>query len=136
MTWLWVLVVVLVVLGSILAIAEASLTRMTRVRALALVEEKRRNAVTLESLEKMLEYDPPGAIELVAPTPLLVIGARRDSLIPVEALRAAVARAGEPKRYLELDCGHFDVYATEPFFGRAADAATDWFRTHLQPERP
>jgi putative hemolysin len=53
--WLWALVVVLVVLGTVLAIAEASLTRMTRVRALALVEEKRRNAVTLERLEA----DPP-----------------------------------------------------------------------------
>jgi CBS domain containing-hemolysin-like protein len=53
--WLWLLVVVLVALGTILAIAEASLTRMTRVRALALVEEKRRNAVTLERIEA----DPP-----------------------------------------------------------------------------
>ncbi len=55
MIWLWVLVVLLVVLGSVLAIAEASLTRMTRVRALALVEEKRRNAVKLERIEA----DPP-----------------------------------------------------------------------------
>jgi len=54
-TWLWVLVVVLVLLGSLLAIAEASLTRMSRVRALALVEEGRRNAVTLERIEA----DPP-----------------------------------------------------------------------------
>ena len=55
MTWLWVLVVLLVVLGTVLAISEASLTRMTRVRALALVDEKRRNAVTLERIEA----DPP-----------------------------------------------------------------------------
>ena len=55
MTWLWVLVVVLVVLGTVLAISEASLTRMTRVRALALVDEKRRNAITLERIEA----DPP-----------------------------------------------------------------------------
>jgi CBS domain containing-hemolysin-like protein len=53
--WLWILVVVLVVFGSILAIAEASLTRMSRVRALALVEEARRNAVLLERIEA----DPP-----------------------------------------------------------------------------
>jgi len=53
--WLWILVVFLVVLGSVLAVAEASLTRMTRVRALALVEEKRRNAVKLERIEA----DPP-----------------------------------------------------------------------------
>ena len=55
MIWLWILVVVLVLFGSILAIAEASLTRMSRVRALALVEERRRNAVLLERIEA----DPP-----------------------------------------------------------------------------
>ena len=55
MIWLWILVVVLVLFGSILAIAEASLTRMSRVRALALVEEGRRNAVLLERIEA----DPP-----------------------------------------------------------------------------
>jgi fermentation-respiration switch protein FrsA (DUF1100 family) len=92
-----------------------------------------RNAVTLESLEKMLEYDPTGAIELIAPTPLLVIAARRDSLIPIQPLRAALSRAGEPKLFLELDCGHFDVYDTEPWFERAALAATEWFREHLKP---
>jgi CBS domain containing-hemolysin-like protein len=53
--WLWVIVAVLVLFGSVLAMAEASLTRMSRVRALALVEEKRRNAATLEGIEA----DPP-----------------------------------------------------------------------------
>jgi len=43
--WLWILVVFLVVLGSVLAVAEASLTRMTRFRALASWRRKRRNAV-------------------------------------------------------------------------------------------
>ena len=55
MNWLWVLVVGLVLVGSVLAIAEASLTRMTRVRALALAEEGRRNALLLERIES----DPP-----------------------------------------------------------------------------
>ena len=55
MIWLWILVAVLVLFGSVLAIAEAALTRMSRVRALALVEEGRRNAVVLERIES----DPP-----------------------------------------------------------------------------
>jgi putative hemolysin len=59
--WLWVLVVFLVLFGSLLAIAEASLTRMSRVRALALVEEGRRNAVTLERIEA----DPPRFLNAV-----------------------------------------------------------------------
>ena len=50
MIWLWVAVVALVVVGSLLAIAEASLTRISRVRALALQEEKRRNADLLVRL--------------------------------------------------------------------------------------
>jgi putative hemolysin len=60
-TWLWVLVAVLVVVGSVLALAEASLTRMTRVRALALVEDGRRNAVLLERIEA----DPPRYLNAV-----------------------------------------------------------------------
>jgi CBS domain containing-hemolysin-like protein len=65
--WLWVLVAILVILGSVLAVAEASLTRMTRVRALALVEEKRRNAVKLERIEA----DPPRYLNAVYLTVML-----------------------------------------------------------------
>jgi len=54
-TWLWALVGVLVLLGSVLAVAEAALTRMSRVRALALQEEGRRNAGLLVRIES----DPP-----------------------------------------------------------------------------
>ena len=67
MVWLWVLVGFLVVLGSILAIAEASLTRMTRVRALALVEEGRRNAAVLERIES----DPPRFLNAIYLTVML-----------------------------------------------------------------
>jgi CBS domain containing-hemolysin-like protein len=65
--WLWVIVVVLIVVASVLAVAEASLTRMTRVRALALVEEGRRNAPTLERIEA----DPPRYLNAVYLTTLL-----------------------------------------------------------------
>jgi CBS domain containing-hemolysin-like protein len=54
-TWVIALVVFLVIFGSILAMAEASLTRMSRVRALALEDEGRRNASTLVKIET----DPP-----------------------------------------------------------------------------
>ena len=44
MNWWWVFAVVLVAFGSVLAAAEASLTRTSRVRALSLQEEGRSNA--------------------------------------------------------------------------------------------
>jgi putative hemolysin len=53
--WLVVVVVFLVLFGSVLAMAEASLTRMSRVRAIALQDEGRRNA----SMLVRLESDPP-----------------------------------------------------------------------------
>jgi len=49
--WLIVLVLVLVLFGSILAIAETSISRMTRVRAMALQEEGKRNAALLVRIE-------------------------------------------------------------------------------------
>jgi len=77
--WLWVLVVVLVLLGSVLAVAEASLTRMTRVRALALAEEERRNALILERIEA----DPPRYLNAVY---LSVMFAQNGSAILVAIL--------------------------------------------------
>jgi CBS domain containing-hemolysin-like protein len=51
MTWMVACVVGLVVLGTVLAMAEASISRMTRVRAAALKEEGRSNAALLEAIE-------------------------------------------------------------------------------------
>jgi len=89
------------------------------------------NKVTLESVEKMIEYDPTNAIELISPTPLLMIIAENDSLIPVEIAREAADRAGEPKEIMIVKCGHFDVYETEPWHSQVASGATEWFTAHL-----
>ncbi len=92
-----------------------------------------RNEVSIESLEKFLEYNPTGAIEYAAPTAVCVIAAEHDSLIPIELVEQAVARAGEPKRLVKLACGHFDLYDTEPWFSEASGVALDWFRRFLAP---
>jgi CBS domain containing-hemolysin-like protein len=51
MSWVVACVVALVVLGAVLAMAEACISRMTRVRAAALKEDGRRNAALLEAIE-------------------------------------------------------------------------------------
>jgi fermentation-respiration switch protein FrsA (DUF1100 family) len=90
-----------------------------------------RNQVTVESLEKIREFDPVGPIHLIAPTPLLMIVAERDSLIPSALVIAAYERARDPKALSMLPCGHFDVYNTEPWLSKAASAGVDWFMRHL-----
>jgi CBS domain containing-hemolysin-like protein len=61
MTGLFVLVAILVAFGSVLAMAEASISRMTKVRALALKSEGRFNAGLLERIES----DPPAYLNAV-----------------------------------------------------------------------
>jgi hypothetical protein len=65
--------------------------------------------VTVESLEKLLEYDPAQSIELISPTPLLVVAGENDRTQPPNAVAQAFERAGEPKKMVTLACGHTDL---------------------------
>jgi CBS domain containing-hemolysin-like protein len=54
MTWLPAVILVLVLFASVLAIAETAMSRISRVRAIALREEGRRNAALLEQIQSDL----------------------------------------------------------------------------------
>jgi fermentation-respiration switch protein FrsA (DUF1100 family) len=86
---------------------------------------------TLESVARMAEYQPAAFVDLIAPKPFLMLAATQDALIPLAQARAAMARAGEPKRLVEIDCGHYDFYEGRPQFQRACEEATTWFVKHL-----
>jgi uncharacterized protein len=90
-----------------------------------------RNELALSSLAALLEHAPGRFIDLVAPRPLLMILAGNDAITPPESIRDAFSKAGEPKRLLEIDGGHYAIYT-----GRGADeaglAATEWFTQHLR----
>lgn len=90
------------------------------------------NVTSLESVARMVEYKPIAFVDLVAPKPLLLIAEIDDALIPIAQVREAFARAGEPKKLIELSGGHFDVYPGSRDHDAAATAATDWFVTHLR----
>lgn len=90
-----------------------------------------RNEVTLRSLDRLLDYAPGRFVDRIAPTPLLLIAAAQDFL-PLDIAERAFARAGEPKRMVVLDGGHFCAYEP-PHFATAAGAASDWFVQHLRP---
>ena len=89
------------------------------------------NQVTLESLENYIEYLPTASIELISPTPLMMVLAEEDSLIPVELARSAFDRAGEPKELHTFPCGHFEVYETEPWFSQAVNSMVGWYAEYL-----
>lgn len=89
-----------------------------------------RNEITVESLEKIREFDPVSLIHMVSPTALLVIAAERDSLIPFEALTHAFDRAADPKNMIVLPIEHWEIYR-DPWLSKATGNAVDWYKKHL-----
>jgi len=87
------------------------------------------NAVTLRSFDLLRGYEPIAFAASIAPTPLLMILAERDTQTPVAWQREAFALAGEPKRLVELPGRHYDPYTT--LFQQSSAAAVAWFREHL-----
>ncbi len=89
------------------------------------------NEVTVRSVEVMLSFEPSGWVAHVTPTPLLMIVAAKDTCTFPEPQLAAFAAAGEPKRLVVHDGGHFETYTRH--FAETSGAAVQWFREHLQP---
>jgi CBS domain containing-hemolysin-like protein len=81
MSWLPAAILVLVLFASVLAVAETAMSRMSRVRAIALREEGRRNAALLEQIQR----DPPRYLN---PIYLSVICAQNGSAILIAMLSA------------------------------------------------
>jgi len=88
------------------------------------------NAVTLRTLEMLMEYEPGTYIDRVAPTPLLLVVAAGDVLVPAELALEAYERALEPKKLVILPGGHFGAY-TGPDFELSSGSARDWLGQHL-----
>lgn len=89
-----------------------------------------RNEVSLESMEKFLEYNPAANIHRISPTPLLMVVAGGDTLTPTDLAIAAYERALEPKSLVITRGAHFDAY-TEPGLSETAIPAVQWFERHL-----
>jgi fermentation-respiration switch protein FrsA (DUF1100 family) len=88
-----------------------------------------RNEVTLRSVEMFTEYEPGTYLPWISPTPLLLVVAARDHLVPAELAIAAFENARQPKELVILPSGHFDAYTKG--FGAASGHARDWFTRHL-----
>jgi uncharacterized protein len=93
------------------------------------------NEVSLESMEKFLEYNPAANIHRISPTPLLMIVAGNDTVTPTDLAIAAYERALEPKSLVITSGVHFDAY-TEPGLSETAIPAVDWFERYLLGRQP
>lgn len=86
---------------------------------------------SLESVARMAEYLPAANIDLIAPKPLLIMAGVHDSLIPISLVREAFARAGEPKKLIEFEGGHFDLYPGARLHDFAVATQVSWLKSAL-----
>lgn len=91
------------------------------------------NQVTVESVEKMIEYNADGGVSMISPTPLLMIHADAD-LIPMPMVEEVFARAGNPKKLLALVGLHTDLYSGGKHAAQVAAESAAWFRAALLGE--
>ena len=89
-----------------------------------------RNEVTLESLEKIREFNPVSTIHWIAPRALLVIAAEKDNLIPIDTVKSSFEKAADPKDLIVFPILHFEIYV-DPWLTEASNAAIDWFNKYL-----
>ncbi|HEX3446190.1 MAG TPA: alpha/beta fold hydrolase [Chthoniobacterales bacterium] len=90
------------------------------------------NRITFESLERLRYFEPAVRIDAISPTPLRMILAKKDSLVPTDIALAAYARAHEPKSLVFLEGGHLGKSEGDDF-ETASAAARDWFVQWLKP---
>src|SRR5882757_9401113 len=88
-----------------------------------------RNEVTLRSVEMFTEYEPGVYLPWISPTPLLMLVAVGDHLVPSELAIAAFDTAHQPKELIIMPGGHFDAYTVG--FEASSAPARDWFLRHL-----
>ena len=89
-----------------------------------------RNEITVESLEKIREFDPVCVIHFISPSALMLIPVEDDRFVSPDLYRLVYDRAREPKAMHFLPINHFEIYK-EPWLSKSADMAINWFKQYL-----
>lgn len=93
-----------------------------------------RNEVTVKSMIAAMRDSVRPYVPRIAPTPLLMVVASRDHYCFTAEQHQAFDSAGEPKKLVRVEGGHFDFY-DGPGLEKVLPEQVDWFCTHLK-ERP
>jgi fermentation-respiration switch protein FrsA (DUF1100 family) len=89
-----------------------------------------RNQTLLWSYDKMIQFSALDTVELLAPTPLLVIAG--DQAETLGQSRAVYAKAREPKELFLVQGGmHFDFYDQPEYVTQALSKIDAFFKHHL-----
>ncbi len=92
--------------------------------------------LTLESVEKVIEFFPDNVIHLIGPRSLrIVTTAQWDVVHLLEQIQEVYRRANEPKELVLLPFEQYDFYS-EPGRTAALESALECFRRYLPVKQP
>lgn len=84
--------------------------------------------LTLESVERLIEFKPADLASRIAPRPVLFITAENDEVTPAAGVEAMYRRAEVPKAHeVLLGLTHYEVYE-EPHLSKLVSLAYNWIR--------
>ena len=87
--------------------------------------------IAMESMEKIIEFNPSDVIHLIAPRPLLIVTAGGyDVIHPIDQIYDVFAKAHESKKLIAHNHDQFGFYE-EPGTSNGLKDATDWFQTWI-----
>ena len=93
-----------------------------------------RPEMTLESVERVIEFNPESVIHQIAPRPLCIVTTTGyDMIHPIEHILDAYEKAQEPKKIVLLPYDQLAFYM-EPGLGVAMQYAVDWFKQYIPVE--
>jgi dipeptidyl aminopeptidase/acylaminoacyl peptidase len=79
-------------------------------------------------------YKPEAVVDRISPRSILFIHSERDGLVPVDESRSMYAKAGQPKKIVEIPgADHYDVYqfVNPAVFEIVIRETIAWFDKHL-----
>lgn len=85
----------------------------------------------MQSVAMALSYEPWSFVQRISPTPLLMVVADNDNLVPTDLALETYEMALEPKELVIIEGDHFVPYVEK--FDAAGAAARDFFVRHLEP---
>jgi hypothetical protein len=91
-----------------------------------------RDTITLESIERILEFSPLSMVHRITPRPYMIVStAKHDVVHPADTVAELHARAREPKRLEFLPYEQTELYS-EPGLSASNAVAADFFAQHLR----
>ena len=92
-----------------------------------------RNYVTIDSLEKILLYNPGFYAPLVS-KPIMIVLASRDTTTPPKRTWEVLNGMPVEKEVYEVDAGHFDLYE-EPLLSEIVEKEAEFILKHVKGRR-